>query len=56
MRRITPFLVQHARTAGSVVPTILFELLKGRDPQKRNRVMPAMFKMVGLDIETLRRA
>jgi predicted 3-demethylubiquinone-9 3-methyltransferase (glyoxalase superfamily) len=39
-----------------VVPTILLELLKGDDPEKRNRVMQAMFKMVKLDIETLKSA
>ena len=39
-----------------IVPTVLLELLKGSDAEKRNRVMQAMFMMVKLDIETLRRA
>jgi len=42
--------------AWQIVPTILLELLKGGDAEKRNRVMQAMFKMVKLDIETLKRA
>lgn len=42
--------------AWQIVPTVLLELLKGSDPEKRNRVMQAMFKMVKLDIETLTRA
>ena len=39
-----------------ITPTMLPELLKGGDPEKLNRVMQAMFKMVKLDIEGLRRA
>ena len=39
-----------------IVPTILLELLRDNDPEKRKRVMEAMFKMVKLDIERLRRA
>jgi predicted 3-demethylubiquinone-9 3-methyltransferase (glyoxalase superfamily) len=39
-----------------IVPTILLELIKGDDAEKRNRVMQAMLKMVKLDIETLKRA
>jgi predicted 3-demethylubiquinone-9 3-methyltransferase (glyoxalase superfamily) len=42
--------------AWQIVPAILLELIKGDDPEKRNRVMQAMFKMVKLDIETLKRA
>jgi len=39
-----------------IVPTMLLELLKSGDPEKRNRVTQAMLKMVKLDIETLERA
>ncbi|HLJ20904.1 MAG TPA: VOC family protein, partial [Stellaceae bacterium] len=39
-----------------IVPTILLELLRTDDAEKRNRVMQAMLKMVKLDIETLKRA
>jgi predicted 3-demethylubiquinone-9 3-methyltransferase (glyoxalase superfamily) len=39
-----------------IVPTILLELLRDNDPEKRKRVMEAMFKMVKLDIERLKRA
>ena len=39
-----------------IVPTILPELLRGNDPEKRKRVMEAMFKMVKLDIERLKQA
>jgi predicted 3-demethylubiquinone-9 3-methyltransferase (glyoxalase superfamily) len=39
-----------------IVPTVLLEMIKGDDAEKRNRVMQAMFKMVKLDIETLKRA
>ena len=39
-----------------IVPTVLMELLKSGDAERRNRVMQAMFKMVKLDIETLKRA
>jgi len=39
-----------------VVPTVLPELLQNKDPEKANRVMQAMLKMVKIDIETLKRA
>jgi predicted 3-demethylubiquinone-9 3-methyltransferase (glyoxalase superfamily) len=39
-----------------IVPTILPELLQRADPEKTKRVMEAMFKMVKLDIEALKRA
>lgn len=39
-----------------IVPTILLELLRDKDPEKANRVMQAMMKMVKIDIETLKRA
>ena len=38
-----------------IVPTVLMELLKSGDAEKRNRVMQAMSKMVKLDIEALKR-
>ena len=39
-----------------IVPTILVELLQDQDPDKTQRVMKAMMKMVKMDIETLKRA
>ena len=39
-----------------IVPTILPELLQHTNPEKTKRVMEAMFKMVKLDIEGLKRA
>lgn len=39
-----------------IVPTVLMELLKSGDAEKRNRVMQAMLKMVKLDIAALKRA
>ena len=39
-----------------IVPTMLLELLQDKDPEKANRVMQAMMKMVKIDIETLKRA
>lgn len=39
-----------------ITPTILIELLQDKDPQKANRVMEAMMKMVKIDIETLKHA
>jgi len=39
-----------------IVPTVLPELLQDKDPEKANRVMQAMMKMVKIDIETLKRA
>ena len=39
-----------------IVPTVLPELLQDRDPEKANRVMQAMMKMIKIDIETLKRA
>ena len=39
-----------------IVPTILVELLQDKDPDKSQRVMKAMMKMVKMDIDTLKRA
>ena len=39
-----------------VIPTLLPELLTGRDPQKAQRVMQAMLQMKKIDIAALRRA
>ena len=39
-----------------VTPTILPKLLQDKDPEKANRVMQAMMKMVKIDIATLKRA
>ena len=39
-----------------VVPTVLTEMLKDKDPQKSQRVMKAMLQMKKIDIPTLKRA
>jgi predicted 3-demethylubiquinone-9 3-methyltransferase (glyoxalase superfamily) len=39
-----------------IVPTVLGELMRDKDPAKTRRVAEAMLKMVKLDIEGLRRA
>ena len=39
-----------------VVPTILGELMKDKDPARRERVMKAMLQMVKIDVEGLKRA
>jgi predicted 3-demethylubiquinone-9 3-methyltransferase (glyoxalase superfamily) len=39
-----------------ITPTILMDLLKDKDPAKRDRVMNAMMKMVKLDIQKLKEA
>jgi predicted 3-demethylubiquinone-9 3-methyltransferase (glyoxalase superfamily) len=39
-----------------IVPTVLTEMLSDKDPQKANRVMQAVLKMVKLDIATLKQA
>ena len=39
-----------------IVPTALGELMKDKDPAKRERVMKAMLQMVKLDVEGLKRA
>jgi predicted 3-demethylubiquinone-9 3-methyltransferase (glyoxalase superfamily) len=39
-----------------ITPTILIELLQDKDPQRANRVMQAMMKMIKIDIETIKRA
>ena len=39
-----------------IVPTILTELLKDKDPAKAKRVMEAMLQMKKIDIPTLQRA
>jgi len=39
-----------------VVPTILLELVKDKDPEKSKRVMQAMLQMKKIDIEALKRA
>ena len=39
-----------------IVPTILFELMQDKNPEKTKRVMQAMLKMVKLDIAALKQA
>jgi predicted 3-demethylubiquinone-9 3-methyltransferase (glyoxalase superfamily) len=39
-----------------IIPKALGELLSDKDPQKSQRVMKAMLKMVKIDVEGLRRA
>jgi predicted 3-demethylubiquinone-9 3-methyltransferase (glyoxalase superfamily) len=39
-----------------IVPTILGELMAGKDPERSNHVMQAMLKMTKIDIATLQRA
>jgi predicted 3-demethylubiquinone-9 3-methyltransferase (glyoxalase superfamily) len=39
-----------------IIPTVLMELMRDKDPAKSKRVMEAMLKMVKLDIAELRRA
>ena len=39
-----------------VVPTVLSEMLKDKDPQKSHRVMKAMLQMKKIDIPTLKQA
>jgi len=39
-----------------VVPTVLGELMGGKDPKKSQRVMEAMLKMTKMDIAALQRA
>jgi len=39
-----------------IVPTILPEMLRDKDPEKARRVMQAMLKMVKLDIKALKQA
>jgi predicted 3-demethylubiquinone-9 3-methyltransferase (glyoxalase superfamily) len=39
-----------------IVPSVLGELLQGKDPQRSKRVMEALLKMGKIDIETLKRA
>ncbi len=39
-----------------VVPTVLIELMKDKDPEKSQRVMKAMLQMKKIDIPTLKRA
>ena len=39
-----------------IVPTILPEMLRDKDPEKARRVMAAMLKMKKIDIATLKRA
>jgi len=39
-----------------VVPTVLSELMRDKDPEKSKRVMQAMLQMDKIDIEGLRRA
>ena len=39
-----------------IVPTVLGELLSGKDPASSHRVMQAMLKMVKLDIKKLKQA
>lgn len=39
-----------------IVPTILSQLVSDKDPEKSNRVMQALMKMIKLDIEGLEKA
>ena len=39
-----------------ITPTILGRLMADKDPEKSNRVMQAMLKMIKIDIEDLKRA
>ena len=39
-----------------IIPSILGELLRDKDPEKARRVMTAMLQMVKLDIEGLKKA
>ena len=39
-----------------IVPNVLMEMLQDKDPQKSQRVMAAMMKMIKLDIPTLQKA
>jgi predicted 3-demethylubiquinone-9 3-methyltransferase (glyoxalase superfamily) len=39
-----------------VTPIILMDLIKDKDPAKRDRVMKAMMKMVKIDIEKIKKA
>jgi predicted 3-demethylubiquinone-9 3-methyltransferase (glyoxalase superfamily) len=39
-----------------IVPSVLGELMQGKDPQRSKRVMEALLKMGKIDIETLKRA
>jgi len=39
-----------------IVPVRLMELLQDKDPEKRNRVIQAMMKMIKLDVPTLEKA
>ncbi len=39
-----------------ITPTILMDLLKSKDPQKRDRVMKAMMTMVKIDIAKIKKA
>jgi predicted 3-demethylubiquinone-9 3-methyltransferase (glyoxalase superfamily) len=39
-----------------ITPTILPKLLQDKDPEKANRVMQAMMKMIKIDIDTIKRA
>lgn len=39
-----------------IVPTILYELLRDKDPEKSNKVMQALMKMQKIDIEGLKKA
>lgn len=39
-----------------IIPTVLGEMLNDRDPEKRQRVMMAMFEMDKMDIEKLKQA
>jgi predicted 3-demethylubiquinone-9 3-methyltransferase (glyoxalase superfamily) len=38
-----------------IIPTVLFELIQGRDPEKSKRAMQAMLQMKKIDIEGLKR-
>jgi predicted 3-demethylubiquinone-9 3-methyltransferase (glyoxalase superfamily) len=50
------WLIDRYGLSWQIVPSILPKLLQDKDPQKANRVMQAMMKMIKLDIAELNRA
>ena len=50
------WLIDSFGVSWQIVPTILPEMLKDKDPEKAKRVMAAMLQMKKLDIEGLKRA
>jgi predicted 3-demethylubiquinone-9 3-methyltransferase (glyoxalase superfamily) len=50
------WLVDKYGVSWQIIPTVLGEMLNDRDPEKRQRVMMAMFEMDKMDIEKLKQA